>query len=167
MFTKIDVRQIVADHWHTLRDYGRNRQSPADVGLFVVLPVALALGGGLLGFVLSGAAVGVIITALAVFAGLLFNLLLLAHGIIRRADTAPHFADERKLLEEVYSNIAYAILAAITCIVVLLGSFIERPDWVPRAISAVGLAVLAHFLLTLLMILKRVHVLLSREFRKT
>jgi hypothetical protein len=162
MLRRIDVRVIVRDHIGTLTDYRTGRRYLGDYVLFFVAPIvaaALLLWQCVL---LNATIANIVITSLAIFAGLLFNLLLLAHGMIR--STPPDGVDEKRLIVEIYSNISYAILVSLAAIVVSLISYISPALWFVYSASALAHFLVLNFLLTLLMILRRIHILLSKEF---
>ncbi len=166
MLRKIDLRDVVRDHFRTLVRYPDTRTSPADIVLFVLLPLALAAGAAALHILLSPVAVDVLTNAMAILAGLLFNLLVLIHSLARGYQGPTGTADAQNLLQQVYANIAYSILLALLALVPLV--FVaSAPDARRLAIvaSSVALFLVIHFTLTLLMVLKRVHALLSFDFR--
>jgi len=164
MLSKINVLDIVRDHFLTLRKYQSDRWSAEDFILFVGVPLAVAVAMLYFGLVVSKAAVDVLFTGLSIFAGLLFNLLVMAHGIIRSTVDAPRYEDEKRLLRELYSNISYSILIAIVMLGVLLIRYVTAEPRVLYAISFATYFLIGNFLLTLLMILKRIHVVLRQEF---
>jgi len=169
MIGKIDVRQIIKDHVRTLTDENTKRTSRGDCILFFGLPIlaAVALIAPKLIF---GKTMGtVLITALAIFAGLLFNLLLLIFDIGNK----PRPKEEKlspikiRFLREIYSNIAYAILTALVTIVLLLihiGLVALQFTLVMYVTAFLVYILTGNFVLTLLMVLKRVHKLLAEEF---
>jgi hypothetical protein len=125
---------------------------------------------------LSKDLVNVLVTALSVFAALLFNLLLLIFDIIRKSKNEPDTQDIKLgLLKEIYANISYSIFVSIVSIMVLLVPLlnIDIPRiasismHVDKVVSFIIYFLIGNFVLTLLMILKRVHVLLTEEFKLT
>lgn|SRR5574341_829090 len=166
MITKIDIRDIIRDHFATLTDNESGRRSIADQFLFFGVPV---LGSGAL-LVLeicpSDTAVNVLITSLSIFAGLLFNLLVLIAGLADRRSAPTGEADSRLMMRSIYSNIAYALLVSLVTLVPL-GFYAMTVDATVRTVLAgVAYFLLGHFMLTLLMVLKRMHALLSHEFSR-
>lgn len=148
----------------TLRDDSTGKRLASDYVVLVGGPVLIAAFLVWRSVHLSATIANVVITALAIFAGLLFNLLLLAHQMIRAAAAG---GAEKKLIREIYSNISFAILSSIVVIILaMLSYFSPRPQFM-AAISAVTYFLLANFLLTLLMILQRIHGLLKREFERS
>jgi hypothetical protein len=171
MIGKIDVRQIVIDHFATLVDEDTKRQSGLDFTLFFILPLCVASVLIFFNLILGKSIGNVLITALAVFAGLLFNLLLLIFDIANKPRPESERLNELKIrfLKEIYSNIAYAILIALLTIVILLLHFLflslnTRAGLVFSAFIIYGLC--GNFVLTLFMVLKRIHILLATEFKR-
>ena len=70
----------------------------------------------------------------------------------------------RQVLREIFSNISFAILVAIGAIVsVLILALVKGANVAEYVWSVLIIYLVTLFLLTLLMLLKRVHVLLRRE----
>ncbi len=172
MIGRVNCWAIVRDHFATLVDENTRKTSGPDFVVFYLLPIAA--GAILIAFnlILGKTMSNVLITALAVFAGLLFNLLLLIFDIANkpRPEKEKLTADKIRYLKEIYSNIAYAILIALLAIVVILAHLLFFSLHIKLAFSMTAFLVyilFANFLLTLLMVLKRVHVLLGTEFRQS
>ncbi len=159
MFDKVDVRRIVFDHYGTLRVQGSAKTSRADLALFVGLPL---VGVGIswwFGFKLQEAAVNVLITALSILAGLLFNLLVLITDVGSRLPAPVGRTHAQQFVREVYSNVSYAILCSFAAIVPLV---VQANLCQPSVMwSTASVALVLHFALTLLMVLKRIHNMLS------
>lgn len=166
MSSKIDVRDLVRDHMATLVDRRTGKSSKLDLAVFFVLPLAVASVLALRDWTLSHEASSILITALSIFAGLLFNLLVLVHGLIRREDPLRQ-ADERVLVKQIYANISYATLVSLSALLPLVGQALwDSGGWPGRVLSFIGYFLIGNFLLTLYMILKRVHTLLGNEFSR-
>ena len=162
MLRRIDVRDIIKDHVNTLYDARTNRRSNGDVFLFFIFP---ALVAGVLVWAeirLTSPIANQVITALAIFAGLLFNLLLLAHSLMEKASADKGIV--KRVIREIYSNISFAILVALVLIFVSVASLLSKAPAFSVVISIIAFYFLLNFLLTLLMILSRIHTLLSRDF---
>jgi hypothetical protein len=163
LLDKIDVRDIVHDHLRTLVSYDTRRVALGDYLLFYALPLIAAAVCYTAGIGLSTAAVGVLIDAVAILAGLLFNLLVLVHGFSRTA-TPTTEEDKRQLLSETYSNIAYAILVALLALVPL-ALLANTSGCTTLLLGSIAVFLLVHFGLTLLLVLKRIHTLVSFGLR--
>lgn len=166
MLAKLNVRDIVVDHFSTLKNLRTGEWSKEDFFIFVGIPLVVTCGMLWAELLVTKQAVNILFTGLSIFAGLLFNLLVLAHGIIRSTVEKPRYADEKRLLKEIYSNISYTILISILMLGVLLIRFITDAVPVLYVISALTYFFVGNFLLTLLMVLKRIHVVLGLEFNR-
>ena len=168
MFSKINVLKIFRDHFSTLHRYKEEKVSIRDVCSFYIFPLFLSL---LIGYVLDISLkkelVHILITSFSIFAALLFNLLILVYDIIVRWKRGTQQVSEVvvKFLEEIYINISYSILISVASVVVLILNLFNMPTWLATVVNVVSFYFLIHFLLTLLMILKRVHILLRLEFK--
>lgn len=183
MTAKIDVRDVVRDHY---RSYYRNDtggRSVADLVVFFAVPVAVAAGVAVTG-VRLGETAG-LMAGVSILGGFLFALLLLmlsassdlaarveAGGMDRRTPRRV------RVLKEIAANVAYAVLAAIVATTLLVvGEFtsfrmppeaqgipgeIRQPGWFTFA----TVAMLLHLLGTLLMVLKRTYSLIYGELTK-
>ncbi len=169
MLDKVNITKIVRDHLGTFKDNSTGRYRPLDFLLFFLVPLFVAVGFvGLLGSLPTNL-VGVIATSLSIFTALLLNLLLLAYNIARNSESP---RDERvqemkeNLFHEIFSNIAFAVLVALVTVVSVLvfGAMNECASLlVSNMLSSVIYYLGTLFLLTLLMLLKRVYTLLSNE----
>lgn len=165
---KLNLLRIVKDHIHTLKDYNSSRYSAWDFILFLLLPLGIAGGLTYLFGELGKDLTNVLITSLSVFAGLLFNLLLLIYDIVKKAKPDEPYAElKTKFLREIYSNISYSILVSIVTIILLLFSSLSITSrYFQLPVAYLIYFLVANFILTLSMILRRVHILLSKEFEK-
>jgi len=168
MLSKIDTTKIIRDHIATLRDDATGKGMLSDYVLFFGTPLIPAI---VLTFpirlVLDLGAITVLVTSLSIFAALLFNLLLLIYDVVtkeeRQIEDAPH--SKAEFLRQIYSNVSFSILVSIMAVIVLLLSyFVSLESNFRLFLNAAAIYLLALFLLTLLMVLKRVHILLSKEF---
>lgn len=167
LITKINISGIVKDHLDTLVHEHSGKSSASDYILFYGFPLIAAFS--LLWFkgIFGKSIGGVLITSFSVFAALLLNLLLLIYDIVRKADQTPTAEKKRRFLKQIYGNISYSILISVASIILLLGYFVtlafSRLE--PRYVLAYLIYALAtNFILTILMVLKRVHNMLSTEF---
>jgi hypothetical protein len=164
--SKIDVRKIIRAHLATFHDADTTgRASIQDMLVFLGLPIAVAA-------ILTWRNIGVasnqantLITAMSVFGALLFNLLILIYDVAMRTDYSSGGNARLRIMfvKEIHANIEFAILVAIISIVALVASTLETGHWQLRVTGFVIYYLLGVFLLTLLMVLKRIHVLLVKE----
>ena len=176
MFDKVNITKIIRDHFGTFKDHSSKESRPLDFLLFFLVPFIVAVVIVILHGALPKGLIGVIVTSLSIFTALLLNLLLLAYNVIRNSKPPP---DEKirlmreELFHEIFSNIAFAVLVALVIVVsVLCLGMIDGSASLP-AVNILGIVInilsfLIYFLgtlflLTLLMLLKRVYSLLSKE----
>ena len=169
---------IVRDHVRTLRQVGPMHRWDR-WGLFVFFGVPIAVASLLIvrGVSLSDDMVSILITSMSIFAALLFNLLLLVYDVVQKAGPARRAQtnqDEERVewirceyLRQIFKNISFAIFAAILVVVLLLLHLLLSDS--PGGALDLALTTLIYFfttifLLTLVMVLKRVHILLTNEF---
>lgn len=171
---KIDFRPIVRDHIATLHVAGDGRVAAADIALFFGLPVGL---GGLafaLAFSVQTDAYNVSITFFGIFIALLLNIQVAIFSIFQRKWDVPtdkRLADiqkdtlkaRRHLLSELNSNISYLTLVCFVALVAFLIFFVF--GWTKGVAPAIGIFLYAHFMTTLLMVIKRAHALFQREYQ--
>lgn len=173
MFALFNPWSIVAAQIHTLRDYSETRLSPLALGLFFGVPALTAGGLLFLGITITDSAANILITSMSIFAGLLFNLLLLVYDVMSRGPRPlPPVSEEerelaairRRFLSEIFSNISFAIFASVVVVLLLLGGVVVSGTAV-RWFSGVVYFCTAMFLMTLLMVLQRVQSLFSQLSR--
>ncbi|CAB4177481.1 hypothetical protein UFOVP998_61 [uncultured Caudovirales phage] len=161
---KINVKAIVLGHLETLKDAETGSRAN-DVTLFYLMPLAASGTCAALGITLTANAIDVLTNALAIMAGLLFNLLVVLQGL-SASPARPRNERVRAFTKEVYNNIAYAIIASLSALVPLvIAAGSESPQRSFVIASAVAIALVVHFALTMFMVLKRMHAMLSSEFQ--
>ena len=163
-----------------------------EVAFFFAVPALAATVLLSAGFRITDVHSGPLLTALSIFAALLLNLLVVLQSIIQK-EQAPvgRSSAWSTLIEETYANVAYSILVALAGVVLLTvgilvasGSssppllfpslpawlaFLGRVEWIKVVSSLFSWVVyflVLNFVLTLFMVLKRVHVLLRTEFSR-
>lgn len=165
MFDKINISKIFRDHVATLEDNSTGQRSTGDMVLFFILPIIPSCVMVWFKTSLDTNVVSILVTCMSVFAALLFNLLLLIYDIIRKTSNgAGQSGEKAKFLRQIYSNISFCILTAIVTLIFSLSHFIVQDVMAIRLLVVAGVYYLVIvFVLTLFMVLKRVHVLLSHE----
>jgi hypothetical protein len=119
MSNKINIINIIRDHISTLRDYDKDRYSISDLCIFFILPLFTSFVIIFFKIILSDQLVNVLVMSLSVFAGLLFNLLLLVYDIMGKPNSSERPL-RAPLLKELSSNISFGILTSIVTIILLL-----------------------------------------------
>ena len=162
MFSKINLSNIIKDHISTLRDHQTNKYYPPDFFLFFILPIFVAAGASFLLCPITGNVLDILVTSMSIFAALLFNLLLLVYDAIRKEENSKTL--RHKFLKEIFSNISFSVLiSVITIIFLLIFPLFSKIFLIPTILTFLIYYLVTLFILTLLMILKRTHVLLTTE----
>jgi hypothetical protein len=180
MSSKVSVWNIVVQHFNTFKNEN-DKRSNIDWLIMVGLPCVFSLS------VVSGG-LGVatdfysnIVTAGSIFTGLLLNLLILVYDqkttILEqkvKGDDPRYtkYALRKRIISEVHFNISYCILICLISIVISVTAsslvdglavkiVVSGFDLSPWVIDFPLMFLAMHIVLTLLMILKRVHQLIS------
>ena len=161
---------IVVAQIDTLRDFRTKRLSPLALILFFGIPlvaVAVLHAGEI---TLNENSANILITSMSIFAALLFNLLMLVYDVVSRGPSPhPPMSDEereyaairQRFLSEIFSNISFAIFASVVVVLVLLGLVVVSGR-ANRWFSDVVFFCTTIFLMTLFMVLQRVHSLFGQ-----
>jgi hypothetical protein len=148
--------------------------STFDIFLFYVVPSIAAAAAIYARVLLKVDAYNISITFFGIFIALILNIQVAIFSIFQRkwdmpsdkriaSSLAETLADRKKLLIELNANLSYLILVCCVALVLSLLSFIKSFD--NCIIPAVMVFLYAHFLLTLLMVVKRAHALFHKEYR--
>jgi drug/metabolite transporter (DMT)-like permease len=173
---KIGVASIVKDHYRTLVSPASLWSSVGDIMLFCGIPIIISLFGYEKGFKLDKDGYSISITFFGIFIALLLNIQVAVFSIFQRKWTEPAdkrearaqkqtVATRRALLEELNANISYLVLVCCAALVITLLCYLLKID--SRSASAGTITIYAHFLLTLLMVVKRAHALFQTEYRES
>lgn len=176
---KIDIRDIVSAHIRTLVNARTSRISFSDIIVFYILPVCFAVLIALDREQFPSTFYGMAISVFAIFAALLFSVQIALFSILQRdvAKSGPILEDKKRrviieeqtrnrrgLIREVNANISYLILVACLGVAMLLAFTLTPHLAVSRA--AISSCLLSHFVLTVLLVVVRVHTLFDEEYRR-
>jgi hypothetical protein len=163
MFNKINVIEIVEKHLSTLINQKTKKIHVPDVVLFILLPLFLSLVLIYFHNLLNKDIANVLVTSFSIFAGLLLNLLLIVFDLVdKQGDNKDNI---RNALKELYFNISFCILISILSIFLLLALFINiNSAWYLNSLSFLVYYFFFVFMFTFLMVLKRIHKMLSIKF---
>jgi hypothetical protein len=165
---KIDVSSIVTEHAATFRDYGTGKRSISDVCLFVGLPFVVAAVAVWTGIRIRVSAVTAILTASAIFVGLLPNLLILVLTFLMNAKGEPSdFQIRKRFMREITAHVSFSFVLSLALASVAIGALmLLQKDENPVGVTATFLLVLGSvaLLLTMLMLIRRMHALVVSEF---
>jgi hypothetical protein len=170
---KISIYDVIKDHLFTLRDQDSRRISLVDITIFYVLPLALSFSVEMTDFRGSKEFYNLSMTFYGIFIALLLNLQVATFGIFQRkwpipddprsAELQKSLLETRKaLLREINANISY--LTAISCVSVSIFLVFFALDAVGVVFVAISSYLYAHFVVTLLMVVKRSHALFRQEY---
>ena len=146
--------------------YGSDCSRWKDYLLFAGIPLAFALLIGSADFKLGNDIINALITTASIFAGLLLNLLVLIYTIIIRIQDNPNKSNSairKKVLEQTFSNISFCILVSILLVVFCLLEMLGN-EYICMVIPYGIFFLVPLMILTILMVLKRVHSLVASEF---
>jgi hypothetical protein len=159
MIPLINVDDIIRKHFQTLKE---DANLFYRVLYFLIIPLIVA--GAFLYFhkYLDESIITSLITAFSIFIGLLLNIILVIFAIVN-GSTGKLSTLKSRLLEHLYANSIYTLLLSTILIIILLLMLILN-DWTICLLVIVFSFVVyfgvTHFIMTLLMIFKRLYVLL-------
>ncbi|MBF0163291.1 MAG: hypothetical protein HQM01_02100 [Magnetococcales bacterium] len=175
MSSKINIAPIFSGHLATLKNHTTGKTSYYDMFVFFVIPIIFGSLSLLCDIKLSSQASSILITALSIFSGLLINVLVLIYSVYQNIPSIDIPEDqnqiemvklEKRILQETFSNISFANLIAI--IIVIIVSIMESINiGYQEIISSFIIVALIHFTLTILMVLKRIHILIGHKMNQT
>lgn len=167
MSSKFSVNKIVTDHIKTLYINGTNKSDKVAIFINFILPFIIAILFTYFGIIIVSKEFTVILTAFSVFAALLLNLMILVFSIVNREKEK---SDDKKdmekikLLKETYENIQFTVLVSVIIIVIILFMlFIPFNINFELVLSFVIYYLVFTFIVTLFMVLKRTHAIMSNE----
>ena len=166
MITKINVISILQGHLRTLFDRNEEHILWGDVFGFYVFPAVVAIFLVWKQLVFQDKYVNIGIVAHTVFIPLLVNVLFLIFNIVDRGNIN-NSPKRKRLLDQLYNNVAYLILISIFSLAALaLYSVKSLPAWLIWLDRGILYFLTLHAFLTSLMVVKRIHVLLSKELEE-
>ncbi|MFB9109129.1 hypothetical protein [Flavobacterium gyeonganense] len=177
MMRRINVGRIIFDHFKTLRSLNQsyNFMNIGDIFLFLILPLILAITTTLNGYNFQNHLTDLIAT-ISILGGFLFNLLVVIYSQIDNIRSDLNISDsndyeaiiKNKFVNEIHSNISFAIVLSLFLLITLLSTTIDIPEIFPQKITKLFLIFVNYFLmclfsLTLLMIISRIYVLFKKN----
>jgi len=170
LFDKIDIRPILRGHFATLRDNAfASRVSREDIVLFIALPFCVAISLTFAGFRFRLDAVNGFLNLFSILTGLLLNVLVLVLSLIGKNTENVDSKRRIQIIREVFANICYSVLVAIAvvCVALVALSYMRSLQGATTGLGATFLLVFLtlNFVLSLLMVLKRMYVLLDKDLK--
>jgi hypothetical protein len=169
MSNKINLSSVVKDHFSSLQNDATKKLSFLDVSIFLGIPAILFVTSVWNCFKLSDGAVVAMLTAMSVFSGLLINVLVLiytvAQNIAKASErrTTSDIENEKRFLHEIFANITFAIIVSILQILILASTYLSGNERFQIYSTATTVFLLINFILTMLMVLKRLYLLLQSK----
>lgn len=171
---KANVFHILLAHLSTMKVDGDNRYHRPDILLFFLIPVLVSIFVWSIGGSLDREAFNVSISVFAIFSALLLNVQIALFSIYQREWRTKNdsIIDDiqkdkvkirRELLGELNTNISYLIVIAVFSVTVFLIFFVSAT--LDPIETPVAVCIYTHFLLTLLMVIKRAHALFQKEYQ--
>lgn len=170
MIDRINFTKIVVAHFSTLRKL--NQKSKIiywqDFLLFICLPFSLA-------FFFSYCNIGFknqisnLIAAISILGGFLFNLLAIIYNSMENLkNDSKKSRIKQKFVKEIHSNISFNILSAIFSVILLIIYNTNINFWCltkywSKTLIFLNIYLISTFILTLLLVLNRVHILLNKN----
>lgn len=170
---KISPFRITVYHTCALRDAQTGKFTFVDLLTIYLLPILIASLSFFLSFSVTTEVYNVSVTFFGIFIALLLNMQVAVFGIYLRRWEPPtdkilltqryaKLLERKLLLREVNASISYLVL--ISCFALVWFLFLLMKAYTCGVWPAISVLLYAHFMLTLLMVVKRVHVLFAREY---
>lgn len=165
MFTKIDILQIIKDHFSTLTK--NDQLSLSDIVIFYALPFLISIFTYIRQVHLDNNSISTLVTVGSLFTGLLLSLLVLVYD--QRTKIADDHSDKatkiKSALFQLYSNISYSILVSILLVCMSFSQQIfSEPSLINSVLNATLIGLSIHLALTIIMVLKRINITLTSRF---
>lgn len=167
MLNKINIAGIIIGHLNTLVDARSGKRSIKDITLFYVSPVIAACLYWWAGQVMKPEMTDTLVTAGAIFTGLLLSLLVLVYD---QRSKLKECHDDTSVsiktgLQELFYNISYATVISVALVFM---SFMHKMVYVESGgigelTGPILIFLGVNFLLTILMILKRINIILTMD----
>lgn len=169
---KIGVYIIIIDHINTLYDDRTKNRSWTDISLFYLLPLIIASVFYFFPFKFPSGTYSALIAVFSVFSALLFSAQIALYSLspkkppsaednIERAILDKEYSDKKRYFADVNSNVSYLILMSCLSLIIFLVSLVFELNGVIS--GSVHVALVSHFFLTLLMLIKRSHIAFSEN----
>jgi hypothetical protein len=166
----VGVLKIVWDHFGTFRNYKTNKFMYIDFITFIIVPGVVSVFFVWASIIPTGEAINPIVSALAIFAALEFNLLLLVYDISEKTkldnSSGPKYKQlKAQLLEEIFINISFSILISFLTVLLFVCLLLTKSGIVQDGIAFFAYWFGLIFVLTQLMVLYRIYVFISHEIK--
>lgn len=162
MFDKIDVTRIVRAHFATLKNFNSGRYRPIDIALFTLGPAIITIAFIYLGAIITNSAATLLITTASILMLLSSSLLYLVYRISSQLDYRTRAEMKKQFIREITDNIFYTLLVGLCLCVSVSLSILTSGARLKTMADGAAFFCAASFLLSLLMVLTRTHVLIRK-----
>ena len=187
MSSKINNLNVLSGHLSTLRNLKTGKISKTDITTFYIIPLLIAICLAYNSVGLSKEIVTILVTAGALFTGLLLNLLILVYdqkGKLPKVnsddDNWNEIQTRHTVLNELYYNISYSTLLSLLLVPFSVIYLMVKDLNIPITIDALSLPNITinvsmfvispilvligiNLVLTIMMVIKRIYILLTTE----
>lgn len=182
MSSKINIKDILTGHFSTLENATNHSTSYSDIFTFYIIPLTIALTGALLGFNLTKESVSLLVNFGSIFTPLLLSVLVLVYDQENKLETSKddnHICNIKKsLLNQLYYNICYAIIVSLSLVLIAFMHQLSKAVSIPinvgqyvnfdislsiHIITPLSIFIALNLILTIIMIVKRMHALLTTK----
>jgi hypothetical protein len=161
-------------HVDSLRDFRTGKRSWTDFAFFFGIPALAVLAAGYYHWGLYVDSLNALIAAFAIFAGLLLNLLILIYTFSTGSEYPTALAKVKtRFVRELHDNIAFSVLISSLIVISALIGVAQLKMEDPQnsvhtgpIMTSVMIYLTTNFVLTLLMILKRIYILINTEIER-
>lgn len=163
---KINFFPILTEHHDTLRNPKTKTFYKFDIIVFWLTPLSIGFLGLLQCVTIDRDSHNLIVAAFAIFAALLLNVQVGLLSILQRE--RPRFSPHKnsrlrnELLRQINANVSYLILFSCISVCLSLGAHILKISSIYA--SSIIIVIIAHFMLTLLMVVKRAFIIFQKEY---
>lgn len=183
MSKKVNISGIIRGHIQTLTNADSEIISRLDIFTFYLLPLALSITALIFGFNLNRELVSLLVNFGSIFTALLLSVLVLVYDqeckLNEKGDTDSLYTVRKELLHHLYYNISYSIICSITLVITAFAHTTLEKLIIPISIEALSISynffvnegiitpivifISANLILTIIMIVKRMHALLTTQ----
>ena len=183
MSSKVNIKEIVCGHIKTLSVAGETKASFVDITTFIITPIALAILSLCLSFNLDKDLNSLLVNFGAIFTALLLSVLVLVYDQENKIESNKGSGELYKvkivLLQELYYNICYSIIVSVALVVICFIHSATNQNLedirntksvydsssariiFAHALSAISIFLTSNLILTIIMVVKRMHTLLT------
>lgn len=160
---KISVKEIIKDHFETLVNQSSGKPDGSDLFTFFGIPIITAFLAVRLSVFMDSDFVGILISALSIFVGLLLNVIVILYEIVKGQKVT---GSKISVARESISNISFAIFLSLVCIGLSLLTQMEWGDAFKKAAHFITYFIVMEFAVTILLVLRRMYKLFVEEMRE-